>query len=105
MTCSVVWQLCHSISLEAVVNLLTERQALEEGDHMHKAAKLARAASLAKTLAAISSNQGTFDTQVRLNNFELCKPSTSAVWLSVFSPSGSSTCMLNFKVFTDFWET
>lgn len=53
MTRSAVWKLCHSISLEAVVTLLTERKTQQEdGDHMHKAAEQARAASLVELPAA-----------------------------------------------------
>ena len=94
MTCSAVWQLCRSISLKAVVNLLTERQTLEDGDYMHKAAKQAGAASLMEQPAAVSTSQGTFDTQVRLNNFEWCNFSTVTVWLSVFSLRVSSVYTL-----------
>lgn len=38
--------------VEAASNLLTDHSTQEDGDHMHKAAKQVRAASLAELLAA-----------------------------------------------------
>lgn len=76
------------------MNLLTERQTLEDGDHMHKAAQQARAASLIELPAATSSSQGTYDTEVRLSNFKLRKLHNFTVWLSVVRLSVSSAYML-----------